>query len=96
MSYAMFLCLYYSHAVDCIWFCCLLLTYSLEKLIQIVAAHICYLVAEANFEQYSDTARLCLVGADHLKFPRTYASPEAIQVLLTSSYCAFSSHTKKM
>ncbi|CAH9137450.1 unnamed protein product [Cuscuta epithymum] len=45
----------------------------------IAAAHICYLVAEANFEQYSDTARLCLVGADHWKFPRTYASPEAIQ-----------------
>ncbi|VFQ70743.1 unnamed protein product [Cuscuta campestris] len=45
----------------------------------IVAAHICYLVAEANFEQYSDTARLCLVGADHWKFPRTYANPESIQ-----------------
>ncbi|KAF5734901.1 hypothetical protein HS088_TW15G00398 [Tripterygium wilfordii] len=43
------------------------------------AAHICYLVAEANFESYSDTARLCLIGADHLKYPRTYASPEAIQ-----------------
>jgi len=52
-------------------------------------------VAEANFEQYSDTARVCLVGADHLKFPRTYASPEAIQVLLISSFCAFSSHVKK-
>lgn len=49
--------------------------------IQIVAAHICYLVAEANIEPYSDSARLCLVGADHWKFPRTYASPEAIQVL---------------
>ncbi|KAF5729847.1 hypothetical protein HS088_TW20G00212 [Tripterygium wilfordii] len=43
------------------------------------AAHICYLVAEANFESYSDSARLCLIGADHLKYPRTYASPEAIQ-----------------
>ncbi|KAM1252363.1 hypothetical protein ACFX2J_040375 [Malus domestica] len=42
-------------------------------------AHICYLVAEANFEAYSDSARLCLIGADHLKYPRTYASPEAIQ-----------------
>ena len=48
---------------------------------QITAAHICYLVAEANFESYSDTARLCLIGADHWKHPRTYASPEAIQVL---------------
>lgn len=50
-------------------------------IIQITAAHICYLVAEANFESYSDSARLCLIGADHWKFPRTYASPEAIQVL---------------
>ncbi|KAG6577684.1 Protein transport protein SEC16B-like protein, partial [Cucurbita argyrosperma subsp. sororia] len=46
---------------------------------EITAAHICYLVAEANFESYSDSARLCLIGADHWKFPRTYASPEAIQ-----------------
>ncbi|KAA8521376.1 hypothetical protein F0562_012062 [Nyssa sinensis] len=46
---------------------------------EIIAAHICYLVAEANFEPYSDGARLCLIGADHWKFPRTYASPEAIQ-----------------
>ncbi|CAA2985307.1 Protein transport protein Sec16B [Olea europaea subsp. europaea] len=45
----------------------------------IIAAHICYLVAEASLESYSDSARLCLVGADHWKFPRTYASPEAIQ-----------------
>ncbi|CAI9771555.1 unnamed protein product [Fraxinus pennsylvanica] len=45
----------------------------------IIAAHICYLVAEASFESYSDSARLCLVGADHWKFPRTYAGPEAIQ-----------------
>lgn len=52
-----------------------------ELLFQITAAHICYLVAEANFESYSDSARLCLIGADHWKFPRTYASPEAIQVL---------------
>ena len=49
---------------------------------QITAAHICYLVAEANFESYSDSARLCLIGADHWKFPRTYASPEAIQVFI--------------
>jgi hypothetical protein len=48
---------------------------------QITAAHICYLIAEANFESYSDTARLCLIGADHWKHPRTYANPEAIQVL---------------
>ncbi|MFS7996967.1 putative COPII coat assembly protein, Sec16 [Helianthus anomalus] len=45
----------------------------------IIAAHICYLVAEANFEAYSDSARLCLIGADHWTHPRTYVSPEAIQ-----------------
>ncbi|KAJ6826248.1 protein transport protein SEC16B-like protein [Iris pallida] len=46
---------------------------------EITAAHTCYLVAEANFESYSDSARLCLIGADHWKCPRTFASPEAIQ-----------------
>ncbi|MQL98712.1 hypothetical protein Taro_031425, partial [Colocasia esculenta] len=47
---------------------------------QVTAAHTCYLVAEAKFESYSDKARLCLIGADHWKCPRTYASPEAIQL----------------
>jgi len=58
-------------------------------LLQIIAAHTCYLVAEANFEPYSDSARLCLIGADHWKCPRTYASPEAIQV---SPTCPFSQY----
>lgn len=53
----------------------------MKIMFQIIAAHICYLVAEATFEPYSDSARLCLIGADHLKFPRTFASPDAIQVL---------------
>lgn len=57
------------HLGDCLW----------KEMGEIVAAHICYLVAEANFEPHSDSARLCLIGADHWKFPRTYASPEAIQ-----------------
>ncbi|OIV94615.1 hypothetical protein TanjilG_25839 [Lupinus angustifolius] len=57
------------HLGDCLW----------KERSEITAAHICYLVAEANFESYSDSARLCLLGADHWKFPRTYASPEAIQ-----------------
>ncbi|KAJ8754814.1 hypothetical protein K2173_012738 [Erythroxylum novogranatense] len=57
------------HLGDCLW----------KDRSEIIAAHICYLVAEANFESYSDSARLCLVGADHLKHPRTYTSPEAIQ-----------------
>nr|XP_043614014.1 protein transport protein SEC16B homolog isoform X2 [Erigeron canadensis] len=57
------------HLGDCLW----------KERSNIIAAHICYLVAEASFEPYSDTARLCLIGADHWKHPRTYASPEAIQ-----------------
>ncbi|KAH7549621.1 hypothetical protein JRO89_XS13G0057100 [Xanthoceras sorbifolium] len=57
------------HLGDCLW----------KDRSEITAAHICYLVAEANFESYSDSARLCLIGADHWKSPRTYASPEAIQ-----------------
>ncbi|CAK9173224.1 unnamed protein product [Ilex paraguariensis] len=57
------------HLGDCLW----------KERSDIVAAHICYLVAEANFEPYSNSARMCLLGADHWKFPRTYASPEAIQ-----------------
>lgn len=52
----------------------------LKVIEQITAAHICYLVAEANFDSFSDSARLCLIGADHWRCPRTYASPEAIQV----------------
>ncbi|KAK1419057.1 hypothetical protein QVD17_28214 [Tagetes erecta] len=57
------------HLGDCLW----------KETSNIIAAHICYLVAEANFEPYSDSARLCLIGADHWKHSRTYASPEAIQ-----------------
>ncbi|TYH81431.1 hypothetical protein ES332_D03G200000v1 [Gossypium tomentosum] len=57
------------HLGDCLW----------KERSEITAAHVCYLVAEANFESYSGSARLCLIGADHWKFPRTYASPEAIQ-----------------
>ncbi|XVE65087.1 hypothetical protein DITRI_Ditri07aG0154000 [Diplodiscus trichospermus] len=57
------------HLGDCLW----------KERSEITAAHICYLVAETNFKSYSDSARLCLLGADHWKFPRTYASPEAIQ-----------------
>ncbi|XP_041990927.1 protein transport protein SEC16B homolog [Salvia splendens] len=57
------------HLGDCLW----------KERSDIIAAHICYLVAESSFEPYSDSARLCLIGANHLKMPRTYASPEAIQ-----------------
>ncbi|GAB2272013.1 hypothetical protein Dimus_006838 [Dionaea muscipula] len=58
-----------THLGDCLW----------KEKGEVAAAHICYLVAEANLEPYSDTARICLIGADHWKNPRTYASPEAIQ-----------------
>ncbi|KAK6947573.1 Ancestral coatomer element 1, Sec16/Sec31 [Dillenia turbinata] len=64
------------HLGDCLW----------KERSMIIAAHICYLVAERNFESYSDSARMCLAGADHWKCPRTYASPEAIQVLGNSQY----------
>ncbi|XP_008794796.2 protein transport protein SEC16A homolog isoform X2 [Phoenix dactylifera] len=57
------------HLGDCLW----------KERGEVTAAHTCYLVAEANFESYSDSARLCLIGADHWKCPRTYACPEAIQ-----------------
>ncbi|XP_008796939.2 protein transport protein SEC16B homolog isoform X1 [Phoenix dactylifera] len=57
------------HLGDCLW----------KERGEVTAAHTCYLVAEANFESYSDSARLCLIGSDHWKCPRTYASPEAIQ-----------------
>ncbi|PIA59121.1 hypothetical protein AQUCO_00400169v1 [Aquilegia coerulea] len=57
------------HLGDCLW----------KERGENIAAHMCYLIAEASFEPFSDTARLCLIGADHWKYPRTYASPEAIQ-----------------
>ncbi|MCD9646497.1 hypothetical protein HAX54_036369 [Datura stramonium] len=56
------------HLGDCLW-----------KERMILLLHTFAINGANNFEQYSDTGRLCLVGADHLKFPRTYASPEAIQ-----------------
>lgn len=57
------------HLGDCLW----------KERGEVTAAHACYLVAEASFEQYSDSARLCLIGVDHMKNPRTYPSPDAIQ-----------------
>ncbi|PKA61089.1 hypothetical protein AXF42_Ash005985 [Apostasia shenzhenica] len=58
-----------THLGDCLW----------KERVEVTAAHTCYLVAETNFEPYSDSARLCLLGADHWKYPRTYACPDAIQ-----------------
>ncbi|KAJ8499013.1 hypothetical protein OPV22_009565 [Ensete ventricosum] len=57
------------HLGDCLW----------KERGEVTAAHTCYLIAEENIESYSDSARLCLIGADHWKYPRTYATPDAIQ-----------------
>eukprot|EP00250_Pteridium_aquilinum_P021698 c25199_g1_i1 orf=455-5497(+) len=46
---------------------------------EVAGAHTCYLVAETSFEWFSKEARLCLVGADHFKYQRTFATPQAIQ-----------------
>ena len=61
-------------------FLCICSQVPYTQCIQVAAAHSCYLVAELNIDLYSESARLCLIGADHLKCPRTFASPEAIQV----------------
>ncbi|XP_020686507.2 protein transport protein SEC16B homolog [Dendrobium catenatum] len=58
------------HLGDCLW----------KERGEVAAAHACYLLAEVNFEPYSDSARLCLIGADHWKNTRTYACPDSIQV----------------
>jgi hypothetical protein len=52
---------------------------------QVNAAHICYLVADATLESYSQSARLCLIGADHCKNPRTYVAVDAIQASLLTT-----------
>uniref|UniRef100_A0A804UA74 Protein transport protein sec16 n=1 Tax=Zea mays TaxID=4577 RepID=A0A804UA74_MAIZE len=54
---------------DCLW----------EEKNEVASAHSCYLVAELNIDSYSGSARMCLIGADHLRCPRTFTSPEAIQ-----------------
>lgn len=54
---------------------------------QVASAHSCYLVAELNIDSYSESARMCLIGADHLRCPRTFTSPEAIQVNTNLTIC---------
>jgi hypothetical protein len=61
------------HLGDCLWRACG----------EVNAAHICYLVADAALESYSQSARLCLIGADHCKNPRTYVTADAIQASLS-------------
>uniref|UniRef100_A0A0E0DVI8 Protein transport protein sec16 n=1 Tax=Oryza meridionalis TaxID=40149 RepID=A0A0E0DVI8_9ORYZ len=57
------------HLGDCLW----------KEKNEVAAAHSCYLAAELNIESYSESSRMCLIGADHLRCPRTFTSPEAIQ-----------------
>lgn len=46
---------------------------------QCSAAQLSYIVGGMPLQPMSQEARLCLVGADHRRFPRTFASNEAIQ-----------------
>jgi hypothetical protein len=61
----------------------MVLSNTLHIFMQVAAAHSCYLAAELNIESYSESSRMCLIGADHLRCPRTFTSPEAIQVFYT-------------
>ncbi|KAL6861679.1 hypothetical protein ACP4OV_017379 [Aristida adscensionis] len=58
-----------THLGDCLW----------KEKMEVASAHSCYLVAELNIDSYSESARMCLIGADHLRCPRTFTNPEAIQ-----------------
>ncbi|GBG61429.1 hypothetical protein CBR_g21774 [Chara braunii] len=57
------------HLGDCLW----------RSRGEVAAAHMCYMVADAQLEAYSSTARVCLIGADHWKGTRSFVTPEAIQ-----------------
>ena len=43
-------------------------------------AHIAYALSKERPTPYSFNSRLCLVGSDHRKFPRTYVTPRAVQL----------------
>lgn len=47
-------------------------------LLQVVAAHLCYLVAGAPLQAWDPAARMCLPGADHRTNPRTFGVVPAI------------------
>ncbi|XP_024522902.1 protein transport protein SEC16A homolog, partial [Selaginella moellendorffii] len=72
------------HLGDCLW----------RHRDEICGAHICYLVANASFEPFSPSARLCLIGADHCKYPRTYTSPEAIQQMEVYEFARVTSNSQ--
>lgn len=46
---------------------------------QVIPAHLCYIVAGVIPAAYDPSSRLCLPGGDHRRHPRTFASTEAIQ-----------------
>jgi hypothetical protein len=43
------------------------------------AAHAAYVLAGATPQPFHPSTRVCLVGADHRRRPRTYPTPAAIQ-----------------
>jgi len=46
-----------------------------------LCAHLCYLLANIPLQPYSSRSRLCVLGSDHIRCPRTYAkSPECVQL----------------
>ena len=44
----------------------------------LVGAHLCYVLAGSTPEAFAPGARLCLVGGDHKRFPRTFARAETV------------------
>jgi hypothetical protein len=68
-----------THLGDCLW----------RIRGEVAAAHMCYLVADAQPEAFSGTSRVCLIGVDQYKYPRTFATPEGIQVVVTACFTWF-------
>lgn len=68
-----------THLGDCLW----------RTRGEVAAAHMCYLVADAQPEAFSGTSRVCLIGVDQYKYPRTFATPEGIQVAVTAFLLGF-------
>ncbi|KAH7425052.1 hypothetical protein KP509_11G037700 [Ceratopteris richardii] len=68
-----------THLGDCLW----------KDHGEVAGAHTCYLVAEKSFEPFSENARMCLIGADHFKWHRTFATPLSIQRTELYEYAKF-------
>lgn len=50
-----------------------------DRVLQVEAAHLCYMVAGLAPQSFDVAARLCLLGADHRASPRCFASVAALQ-----------------